>query len=179
MVSLVIGGARSGKSRFAQSLGATAPRAFYIAPARAEDAEMEARIAEHRRQRPAHWCTAEAPLAIADAVERHCGECEFLLLDCLTVWLSNFCWEHREEPQSDIETAALREVGRVAATVAETHIVIVSNEVGSGIVPETPLGRFFRDLQGRVNQEAARLADRVFLVVAGIPVAIKLPEDRR
>jgi adenosylcobinamide kinase/adenosylcobinamide-phosphate guanylyltransferase len=179
MVSLVIGGARSGKSRFAQSLGANARRAFYIATARAEDAEMEARIAEHRRQRPPHWCTIEAPLAIADAVERYCGECEFLLLDCLTVWLSNFCWEHREESQSDIETAALREVRRVAEVASESQIVIVTNEVGGGLVPETALGRFFRDLQGRVNQEAARLADRVFLVVAGIPVTIKQPEERR
>jgi adenosylcobinamide kinase/adenosylcobinamide-phosphate guanylyltransferase len=179
VVSLVIGGARSGKSRFAQSLGATAPRAFYIATARAEDAEMEARIADHRRQRPAHWCTVEAPLAIADAVERHCRECDFLLLDCLTVWLSNFCWEHHEKSQSDIEAAALCEVGRVAGIATEARVVIVTNEVGGGLVPETALGRFFRDLQGRVNQEAARLADRVFLVVAGIPVAIKLPEDRR
>src|SRR5215472_5188185 len=102
MVSLVIGGARSGKSRFAQSLGASARRVFYIATARPEDAEMEARIAEHRRQRPAHWCTIETPLTIADAVERHRGQCDFLLLDCLTVWLSNLCWEQREKPECEI-----------------------------------------------------------------------------
>lgn len=179
MVSLVIGGARSGKSRFAQSLGANEQRAVYIGTARPEDAEMEVRIAQHRRQRPAHWCTVEAPLAIGDAVERHGRECDFLLLDCLTVWLSNFCWEHREKSQSDIETAALCEIGRVASAATEAHIVIVTNEVGGGLVPETALGRFFRDLQGRVNQEAARMADRVFLVVAGIPVTIKQPEDRR
>src|SRR5215470_8557731 len=124
MVSLVIGGARSGKSRFAQSLGANTQRAVYIATARAEDAEMEARIAEHRRQRPAHWCTVEAPLAIADAVERHCGECDFLLLDCLTVWLSNFCWEHRDQSQREIETAGIMEVGRVASPAAEAHVVL-------------------------------------------------------
>src|SRR5437763_892907 len=112
MVSLVIGGARSGKSRFAQSLGATARRAFYIATARAEDTEMEARIAEHQRQRPAHWCTIEAQLEIADAVEHHRSECDFLLLDCLTVWLSNYCWEHRDTPEREIESAALAEVAR-------------------------------------------------------------------
>lgn len=179
MVSLVIGGARSGKSRFAQSLGATARRAFYIATARPEDAEMEARIEEHRRRRPVRWCTIEAPVAIADAVERYRGACDFLLLDCLTVWLSNFCWEHREEAEPQIETAALLEITRIAAPVAETHLVFVTNEVGCGLVPETPLGRFFRDLQGRVNQEAARLADEVFLVVAGIPVTIKKPEMPR
>jgi adenosylcobinamide kinase / adenosylcobinamide-phosphate guanylyltransferase len=178
MVSLVIGGARSGKSRFAQSLGATARRALYIATARAEDVEMEARIVEHQRQRPAHWRTVEAPLEIADAVEHHRSECDFLLLDCLTVWLSNYCWQHRDKPEREIETAALSEVARVAATATETHIVIVSNEVGCGIVPETPLGRFFRDLHGRINQEAARLASQVFLVVAGIPVSIKQPEQR-
>jgi adenosylcobinamide kinase/adenosylcobinamide-phosphate guanylyltransferase len=194
MVSLIIGGARSGKSRFAQSLGANARRAFYIATARAEDAEMEARIAEHRHQRPAHcaemeariaehrhqrpahWCTIEAPLDIAGAVEHCRGTCDFVLLDCLTVWLSNFCWEHRSESERDIETAALAEVALVAPIAIETHVVIVTNEVGCGIVPETPLGRFFRDLQGRINQEAARLADQVILVVAGIPVIVKQPE---
>jgi adenosylcobinamide kinase/adenosylcobinamide-phosphate guanylyltransferase len=178
MVSLVIGGARSGKSRFAQSLGASYRRAFYIATARPEDAEMEARIAEHRRQRPAHWCTIEAPLEIAAVVERHRGECDFLLLDCLTVWLSNFCWEHREKPERDIETTALMEIARVAATATEAHLVFVTNEVGCALVPDTPLGRFFRDLQGRINQEVARVADQVFFVVAGIPMAIKQSEKR-
>jgi adenosylcobinamide kinase / adenosylcobinamide-phosphate guanylyltransferase len=176
MVSLVIGGARSGKSRFAQSLGTGAQRALYIATARAEDAEMEARIAEHRRMRPADWCTVEAPVEIAEAVERHRSQCDFLLLDCLTVWLSNFCWEHREKAEHDIETDSLTEIARVAGAAAEAHVVLVSNEVGCGLVPESPLGRFFRDLQGRVNQEAARLADQVFHVVAGIAVPIKRPE---
>jgi adenosylcobinamide kinase/adenosylcobinamide-phosphate guanylyltransferase len=102
-----------------------------------------------------------------------------VLLDCLTVWLSNFCWEHREKPERDIENAALLEVERVAATATEAHVVIVTNEVGCGIVPVTALGRFFRDLQGRINQEAARLADQVILVVAGLPMTIKQPELRR
>ena len=179
MVSLVIGGARSGKSRFAQSLGARAQRVLYIATARAEDAEMEARIAEHRRSRPPHWCTVEAPLELAAAVDRHRSACDFLLVDCLTVWLSNFCWEHREKNELDIETASLMEVGRVAGAGAESDIVLVSNEVGCGLVPETPLGRFFRDLHGRVNQEAARLSDQVFHMVAGIAVPIKQPEKGR
>jgi adenosylcobinamide kinase/adenosylcobinamide-phosphate guanylyltransferase len=179
MVSLIIGGARSGKSRFAQSLGVGARRAFYVATARAEDAEMEARIAEHRRQRPSNWCTIEAPLDIAGAVERSRGACDFLLLDCLTVWLSNYCWQHREKSERDIEAAALAEVARLATAAIEAHIVIVTNEVGCGIVPETPLGRFFRDLHGRINQEAARLAEQVILMVAGLPMTIKQPETRR
>jgi adenosylcobinamide kinase/adenosylcobinamide-phosphate guanylyltransferase len=179
MVSLVIGGARSGKSRFAQSLGNGAHRAIYIATARAEDAEMEARIAAHRRMRPADWHTVEAPVEIGEIMERHRGQCDFLLLDCLTVWLSNFCWEHREKAEHDIEAASLTEIARVAGTAAEAHVVLVTNEVGCGLVPESALGRFFRDLQGRVNQEAARLADQVFHVVAGIAVSIKRPKESR
>ena len=179
MVSLVIGGARSGKSSFAQSLGTGAHRVFYIATARADDAEMEARIATHRRMRPPQWCTIEAPIEIAEAVERHRADCDFLLLDCLTLWLSNFCWEHRDQPEHDIESASLAEIARVAGTSPESHVVLVTNEVGCGLVPENPVGRFFRDLQGRINQETARLADQVFHVVAGIAVPIKRPVEGR
>ncbi len=160
-------------------MGADALRAIYIATARAEDAEMQARIAEHRRTRPSHWRTVEEPLEIAGAVERHSNECDFLLLDCLTLWLSNFCWEHRDKPEHEIEKAALVEVARVAGTTAEAHLVLVSNEVGCGLVPESPLGRFFRDVQGRINQEVARRAEQVFHIVAGIAVPIKQPEKRR
>lgn len=179
MLSLVIGGARSGKSCFAQSLGATAERVVYLATARVEDAEMAARIAQHRHTRPAHWVTVEEPIEIASAVERHSPHCDFLLLDCLTLWLSNFCWEHREIGDASIQAAALREVARVAAASTASHVVLVTNEVGCGLVPESPLGRSFRDLQGWVNQEVARSADWVHHVVAGIPVAIKRPEDCR
>jgi adenosylcobinamide kinase/adenosylcobinamide-phosphate guanylyltransferase len=174
MVSLVIGGACSGNSRFAQSLGASSQRAFYIATARPADA---APIEEYRRQRPAHWCRIEAPLEIAAVVDTAVNA-NFLLLDCLTVWLSNFCWEHRKKPERDIETTALTEVARVAATATEAHVVLVNKEVGCTLMPDTPLGRFFRDLQGRINQEATPVADQVFFVVAGIPMAIKQPEKR-
>src|SRR5260370_9707297 len=95
MLSVVIGGDRSGKSRFAQSLGATAERVVYIATARVEDAEMAARIALHRQTRPAHWTTIEEPLEIGSAIEQHSTPCDFLLLDWLTLWLRNFCWAHR------------------------------------------------------------------------------------
>jgi adenosylcobinamide kinase/adenosylcobinamide-phosphate guanylyltransferase len=179
MLSLVIGGARSGKSRFAQSLGATAERVVYIATARVEDAEMAARIAQHRQTRPAYWTTIEEPLEIGSAIERHSAHCDFLLLDCLTLWLSNLCWEHREIGDAGIQAAAFRDVARVAATAAASNVVLVTNEVGCGLVPESPVGRSFRDLQGRVNQEVARSADWVHHVVAGIPVAIKRPEGCR
>ena len=179
MVSLVLGGARSGKSRFALSLGADCRRAVYIATCRVEDPEMAARVARHRHERPENWITVEEPLEIARAVELHSGECDFVLIDCLTLWLSNLCWEHREDPEPAVEAAALREVARLATVSTVARIVLVTNEVGCGIVPETPVGRFFRDLQGRVNQESARLADQVFHMVAGIPVEIKKQEKSR
>src|SRR5271154_1112644 len=107
MVTLVIGGARSGKSRFAQSLGANASRAVYVATLRPEDAEMEARVAKHRSDRPAQWATVEERLDVAGAVERVRGSCDFILVDCLTLWLSNLSWEHRESGEEVIEAAAL------------------------------------------------------------------------
>jgi adenosylcobinamide kinase/adenosylcobinamide-phosphate guanylyltransferase len=179
MLSLVIGGARSGKSRFAQSLAGSAERVVYIATARVEDAEMAARVVQHRHTRPAFWETVEEPLEIGSTVERHSANCDFLLLDCLTLWLSNFCWAHREMTEASIQAAALREVARVAAAATESHVVLVTNEVGCGVVPESPLGRSFRDLQGWVNQDVALSADWVHHVVAGIPVAIKRPEASR
>jgi adenosylcobinamide kinase/adenosylcobinamide-phosphate guanylyltransferase len=175
MLSLVIGGARSGKSRFAESLGANSKRVTYVATARCEDEEMAARIARHRARRPARWVVIEEPLEIGSAIERCAVGCDFLLLDCLTLWLSNFCWEHRDDTEADVHAAAIREVARVSAAAATYHVVLVTNEVGCGLVPESPLGRFFRDLQGWVNQDAARSADWVYHVVAGIPVAIKRP----
>jgi adenosylcobinamide kinase/adenosylcobinamide-phosphate guanylyltransferase len=177
MVSLVIGGARSGKSRFAQSLVSSSDRAIYVATARAEDSEMAARIARHRRERPENWITVEEPLEIANAVERHCAACDFLLVDCLTLWLSNLCWERRECAEPAIEEAALHEVAWVAGMSPSARIVLVTNEVGCGLAPESRLGRIFRDLQGRVNQKAAELAGQVIHVVAGIPVVIK-PQER-
>jgi adenosylcobinamide kinase/adenosylcobinamide-phosphate guanylyltransferase len=179
MLTLVIGGARSGKSRFAQTLGCQARRPVYIATARAEDAEMAARIARHREVRPAQWLTFEEPLAIARAVAATAHERDFILLDCLTIWLSNFCWEHREESDGEIEAGALAEVARVAEAAKPSDVVLVTNEVGYGLVPESPVGRLFRDLQGWVNQEAARAADRVVQVVAGIPIEIKTAGGRQ
>jgi adenosylcobinamide kinase/adenosylcobinamide-phosphate guanylyltransferase len=173
MLTLVIGGARSGKSRFAQSLGCSAERPLYIATARAEDAEFEARIARHRADRGPRWQTVEAPLEIAAAVAAALRAHDFVLLDCLTLWLSNLCWERRDHAEPEIETAAIAEIARAAGAATGGDVVLVTNELGCGLVPESPVGRLFRDLQGRVNQEAARAADRVYHVVAGIAVAIK------
>jgi adenosylcobinamide kinase/adenosylcobinamide-phosphate guanylyltransferase len=178
MLSLVIGGARSGKSRFAQSLCSGAQEVIYIATARPEDNEMAERIRRHREARPPHWVTVEEPLAIAAALELHARACDIVLVDCLTLWLSNFCWKHRGDPYDAIDNAAQAEVARLVRAAAASHAVMVTNEVGCGLVPEAPLGRFFRDLQGFVNQQVACSADWVYHLVAGIAVPIKQPGAR-
>jgi adenosylcobinamide kinase / adenosylcobinamide-phosphate guanylyltransferase len=175
MLTLVIGGARSGKSRFAQSLCAGATKVAYIATGCLEDDEMRERVARHRSDRPPHWLTIEEPLDIAGAAKRCSAEYEFILLDCLTIWLSNLCSSRRNDSDETLRTISTQELTRFLAVAANSHCVIVTNEVGCGLVPTTRLGRSFRDLQGWVNQDAARAADWVYHVVAGIPVAIKRP----
>ena len=163
---LVLGGARSGKSRQAEALVESWPAPWtYVATAEAFDAEMAARIAEHRARRPEGWETREAPRDLP-GVLAGVPAGRPVLVDCLTLWLSNLLLAERDlEAEGELLAAALaRRTGPV---------VLVSNEVGWGIVPETPLGRRFRDAQGRLNQRMAAEADRVVLVVAGIPVAIK------
>jgi len=173
MLTLIIGGARSGKTRYAHSLCSGSSRVVFIATARPEDDEMLARIECHQRGRPAHWETIEEPVELGSAVRRASIEADTILVDCLTVWLSNLCWTLRERKPEEIEEAACTEVDAVAAAARERDVVLVSNEVGSGIVPDHPVGRLFRDLQGVVNQRAAAAADRVFLTVAGLPLRIK------
>jgi adenosylcobinamide kinase/adenosylcobinamide-phosphate guanylyltransferase len=173
MLTLVIGGARSGKSHFAQSLCAQAARVAYLATALADDDEMRNRIARHRAARPAGWSTIEEPLALAETLVRIAPECDVVLIDCLTVWLSNFCWSHKELPPETLEACTLATLDRIISASAVGNVVAVSNEVGCGIVPETPLGRLFRDLQGIANQRVARAAETVYHLVAGIPTRIK------
>ena len=164
-LTFVLGGARSGKSRFAESLIATVPPPWiYVATAEAIDAEMAERIAAHRARRGTSWQTIEAPRDLAAVLAA--SEKGPVLVDCLTLWLSNVLLA-----ESDIEA----EIKRLEETLAAstTPIVLVANEVGYGIVPDYPLGRRFRDLQGVLNQRMASCADRVVLVVAGLPLAIK------
>jgi adenosylcobinamide kinase / adenosylcobinamide-phosphate guanylyltransferase len=168
-LTLVLGGARSGKSRYAESLIAALPSPWrppwaYIATAEAGDDEMAERIAVHRARRGSSWETIEAPRDLAGALQscRH----RPVLVDCLTLWLSNLMLASVD---IDAETAQLERV--VAATGAP--IVLVANEVGYGLVPDHPLGRRFRDLQGVLNQRIAARAARVVLVVAGLPLAVK------
>jgi len=167
--TLVLGGARSGKSRYAESLvAATAPPWIYVATAQALDTEMAERIAHHQARRGTGWHTVEAPHRLADAIDA--APAGALLVDCMTLWLTN-----RMLVRADIEPDIEAETGGVEAALARRGglAVLVSNEVGSGIVPENALARRFADLQGRLNQRLAARADRVVLVVAGLPLIVK------
>ena len=171
-ITLVLGGARSGKSRHAEAvITHVAAGGTYIATAEAGDAEMAARIAEHRARRDNHgrgvfWRTVEAPLDLAPAILAHAEPARPILVDCLTLWLSNLMFAGRVvEHESETLRAALREPRGL--------VVLVANEVGLGLVPETPLGRAFRDAAGRLNQDIATLADRVVFVAAGLPLVLR------
>ncbi len=165
--TLVLGGARSGKSRFAERLACESGLArVYLATATAGDDEMRARIAHHRAQRGDGWRTVEEPLALTDALTREAGEGRVVLVDCLTLWLSNLMHAVRD---IEAETRALAEWLR-----GTRHpVLLVSNEVGLGLVPETPLGRDFRDAQGRLNQAIAAVVPEVAFVAAGLPLWLK------
>ena len=166
-VTLILGGARSGKSRYAERLVENAARCgTYLATAEASDAEMAERIAAHRARRGPFWRTLEAPLALASAIAAHAEPERPVLVDCLTLWLSNLLLAGK---QPDEEAGALCNSLREAAG----PVVLVSNEVGMGLVPETPLGRHFRDAAGRLNQDIAALADRVVFIAAGLPLVLK------
>jgi adenosyl cobinamide kinase/adenosyl cobinamide phosphate guanylyltransferase len=162
--TLVLGGARSGKSRYAERLIAALPPPWlYIATAQAHDAEMTERIAAHRARRDTQWRTVEAPRDLVGALRP--DNSAPILVDCLTLWLSNLMLA-----DADIEA----EIDRLEAALVKTAtVVLVANEVGSGIVPDNALARRFRDLQGILNQRIAARADRVVLVVAGLPLVVK------
>src|SRR5260370_22530489 len=178
MLTLILGGARSGKSRLAQRLAMPAGRVSYLATANAgSDPEMAARIERHRAGRPCSWRTLEEPLALAATVEREAGQADAILVDCLTIWLSNLFWEHRDGSPQRLEDCARMELQRIAAAARRCHVILVSNEVGCGTVPEPALTRAFRDTQGLLNHWAAESADEVILTVAGLPHYLKSRQD--
>ncbi|WP_128515220.1 bifunctional adenosylcobinamide kinase/adenosylcobinamide-phosphate guanylyltransferase [Tabrizicola thermarum] len=165
-VTLVIGGARSGKSRFAEALvTASGLRRRYIATAEAWDDEMRDRIARHRAERGAGWTTDEAPLDLATPLAAARAE-EAVLIDCATLWLTNHLLADH-----DLAAETARLLNALAACPAP--VVIVSNETGWGIVPENALARRFRDEQGRLNQRLAEVAGLVVTVIAGLPLVLK------
>ena len=183
---LVLGGARSGKSTFAEKLAASSRSSVaFIATATASDEEMQARIARHRAERPQTWHTIEEPLDLAGALQRASALADVLLLDCLTLWASNWLMQQPRLPLEGQQVIsdplfgehALKEIEAMLRVLrslpAHQSLIVVSNEVGMGLVPEYPLGRVYRDTLGYANQHLARAAERVYLLVAGIAVDLK------
>ncbi len=165
-LTLVLGGARSGKSRHAEALVEALPAPWtYIATAQAWDDEMAVRIAEHRLRRSADWITVDAPLDLADAIRR-APRGRPVLVDCLTLWLTNLMLAERD-------TLAACDDLIAACAAAASPVVLVSNEVGLGIVPDNALARRFRDESGRLHQRLAARAGRVVFMVAGLPMQVK------
>ncbi len=168
MKELILGGARSGKSAFAQRMAtASGLEVLYLATAQASDAEMAERIARHRAERPHDWGLVEEPLTLAAALRTHAAPNRCLLVDCLTLWLSNLLAAGDES--LNVETQALL----ATLPILPGHLLLVSNEVGQGIVPANPLARRFRDEAGRLHQAVAHGCDRVSFVIAGLPLTLK------
>lgn len=164
---LILGGARSGKSRLAQARAAADGRAVtVVATAEAGDAEMAERIARHRAERPAHWRTVEAPRGLAATLAREAGAENCVVVDCLTLWLANLI-------EDEAALAVERDALLAALPALPGRILLVANELGLGLVPETPLGRRFRDEAGRLNQDVAALCACVTFVAAGLPLVLK------
>lgn len=166
---LILGGARSGKSTLATRLAETSGRQVaLIVTARAEDAEMAARIERHRASRPTGWQVIEEPLALGETLLRHDGADRFLVVDCLTLWLTNLLLDADPTRYQRERQALLAALNRISG-----ELVLVSNETGLGVVPMGALSRQFVDESGWLHQELARLADRVTLMVAGLPITLK------
>jgi adenosylcobinamide kinase/adenosylcobinamide-phosphate guanylyltransferase len=185
-VILILGGARSGKSAYAEALAtryAAGRAVIFIATATASDAEMAARIAHHRAQRPAHWHTVEAPLDPAADLARSELHAPVIALDCLTLLAANILLQQgsMDRPEASLATASAAETQLTRAVDAlitrargaGATLILISNEVGMGLVPEYPLGRVYRDILGRLNARVARTADATRLLIAGLPIDIK------
>jgi adenosylcobinamide kinase/adenosylcobinamide-phosphate guanylyltransferase len=168
-VMLVLGGVRSGKSRYAQAEAARFARVTFVATARRSDAEMRRKIAVHRRERPREWKTVEAHKNLDVVIRREGASADLLLVDCLTTYCGGLL------SRSGVSSNGREHLASVVDAIQATRasIFLVSNEVGSGVVPAFKSGRLYRDLLGDVNQQIARVANRVVLLVAGIPVPIK------
>lgn len=168
-VMLVLGGVRSGKSHYAQAEASRFARVTFVATARRSDAEMRRKIAVHRRERPREWTTVEAQTDLDRIIQREGASADLILVDCLTTYCGGLFSRSRVSP------AQRRHLASVIEAIATTRasVFVVSNEVGSGVVPAFKSGRLYRDLLGDLNQQIARVADRVVLLVAGIPLPIK------
>ena len=174
---LLLGGARAGKSTYAMRRAqdgkrASADEICFIATAQALDEDMTKRIARHRAERPAHWRTIEEPYQIDEAL-RQASEARIVIVDCLTLFVSNWLMRHEDEHECEQFVRRITRNFLAIARDRQQTIICVSNEVGLGVVPDTNLGRVFRDLLGRVNQEFAAAADEVYLLIAGLPLQLK------
>ena len=178
-VVFITGGIRSGKSVFAENMVSTmGEKVTYVATARVSDDEMKHRISLHRERRPNFWGTVEEPLKAADAILAHGHDSDVIMIDCLTILISNLMFEHEDEQAGDfhkLQVKVLKEINRLieAITEVKAHVVTVSNEVGLTLVSDNTLGRRFQELVGLANQMMAEAADEVYLVVAGYPIVIK------
>jgi adenosylcobinamide kinase/adenosylcobinamide-phosphate guanylyltransferase len=177
-ITLVLGGARSGKSRWAQEQAARFSRVTYLATAQAGDGEMRAKIARHQSERPHTWKTVEVPTDLPQTILSESAGADVLLIDCFTLYVANVM--HTGKKAGAHNSNRVREL-RGAIHRSSTSIIAVSNEVGSGLVPAFRSGRLYRDVLGQLNQEVAAIADNVILMVAGIPLAVKgrLPHRAR
>jgi len=173
-ITLILGGARSGKSHYAQQLAMElGDKVLFVATGEALDEEMQARISEHKESRPKSWRTLEIPTGIGRKIEKQIGDAEVVIIDCLTLLISNLLRDEPDYPEA--EKRMTSEINELIATMDNLNasFVIVSNEVGMGLVPETRLGRIYRDLLGKANQLLASHATEVYLMVACLPVRVK------
>lgn len=174
-ITLILGGARSGKSRFAQELAAKQGRkVLFVATGEPLDEEMRARIDTHKKSRPAGWRTLEAPTNVARALKGKTGDAEVVIIDCITLLVSNLMGDEN----TDVGIWEKKVAAEIKSLItllknSKANFIIVSNEVGLGLVPTTPIGRAYRDILGMANQMLAGNADEVYLMVAGIPLALK------
>jgi adenosylcobinamide kinase/adenosylcobinamide-phosphate guanylyltransferase len=181
MRELIFGGARSGKSALAEQRATDSGlHVIYVATAQALDSEMQRRIAHHQTRRPASWGLVESPLGLAAALRQHASPDACLLVDCLTLWLTNLLFAGKAAQQAEmgqaIDCQLLRdEVQALIDALPQLpgQIILVSNEVGWGIVPMAPVSRLFADEQGRLNQRVAVVCERVTLVAGGLPLTLK------
>jgi len=178
---LIIGGARSGKSHFAQELALkSAQPVLFVATAVAGDEEMRQRIEEHRKARPATWSTVEVTTHIGNRIHRKIGKAKTVIVDCITLLVNNIFSQYSDPTAESIdapliEKGVMAEIDELVNCINQVNatFIIVTNEVGLGLVPANPMGRLYRDLLGRANQILAQHADEIYLMVAGIPMLIK------
>jgi adenosylcobinamide kinase/adenosylcobinamide-phosphate guanylyltransferase len=171
-IIFITGGARSGKSRFAEeTAGKISDKVAYLATAEALDEEMKARIDHHKNRRPKTWLTLEEPVEVHKAIQNLNGSADVILFDCLTLWTSNLI--HKFPKNAEYRALEMLEACFLKVKNSNQSLILVSNEVGMGIIPDNPLNRMFADVQGRINQFVSREAGEVYLMVAGIPVKVK------